>query len=108
MAQKKATETGTKMALLESTTTSVLGAEWYALLNPLNNLYPKSGSNCVGCTTPTAFYGWCIRCTCELHTFLIWGGVAMHLIHICIVKHALAPLAPETPISGRAVTTAAF
>ncbi|GBP08381.1 hypothetical protein EVAR_77093_1 [Eumeta japonica] len=33
----------------------------------------------VGCTTPTAFY-----------------------------RHALAPLAPETPISGRAVTTAAF
>ncbi|GBP40068.1 hypothetical protein EVAR_33641_1 [Eumeta japonica] len=37
-----------------------------------------------------------------------WGGVAMHLIHICIIKHALAPLAPETPISGRTVTTAAF
>ncbi|GBP48756.1 hypothetical protein EVAR_32774_1 [Eumeta japonica] len=32
----------------------------------------------------------------------------MHLIHICIVKHALAPLAPETPISGRTVTTTAF
>ncbi|GBP22564.1 hypothetical protein EVAR_84804_1 [Eumeta japonica] len=30
----------------------------------------------------------------------------MHLIYICIVRNALAPLAPETPIS--AVLTAAF
>ncbi|GBP60858.1 hypothetical protein EVAR_26756_1 [Eumeta japonica] len=29
----------------------------------------------------------------------------MHLIYICIVRNALAPLAPETPISGRTVTT---
>ncbi|GBP03629.1 hypothetical protein EVAR_2391_1 [Eumeta japonica] len=41
-----------------------------------------------------------------LHLYFNWGGVAMHFI--MHMHWRMAPLAPETPISGRAVMTAAF